>query len=122
MDPVRIELEGGHVGVAGIDAFGERFLEGIDRVALMQGPERLRNLERAFGTTVDCMAVRTIGPRISLAALFGGRRSERGVIRSSPIRVWHNVFCSMEIGPVEFSKQNRAGMGVKFDLGQSTLA
>lgn len=77
VDLVRLELESGHVGMAGIDAFGERFLEGIDRVALVQGPERRSDLEWAFGATVDRVTARAIGARISLAALVGGRRGER---------------------------------------------
>ena len=48
VDLVRLELESGHVGVASIDTFGERFLEGIDRVAPVQGPERRSDLKRAF--------------------------------------------------------------------------
>src|SRR3569832_2326199 len=50
----------------------------------MQGPERRSNLERAFGTTVDRMAARAIGPRIGFAALFGARCSERGGDQKQP--------------------------------------
>src|SRR4051812_40348374 len=55
MDLVRLQDKCRHRWVAGIDAFGERFSERVDRIAMMQGPERWRDLERAFRQPIDGM-------------------------------------------------------------------
>lgn len=84
VDLVRLELESGHVGVAGIDALGECFLKRVYRVALVQGPERRRDLERAFGPTVNRMAARAVGACIGLAALRSIRCGERRSSQEQP--------------------------------------
>src|SRR5688572_1604648 len=43
-DLVRIELEGRHRRMPGGDAFGQRLAEGLDRIALVQCPERRGDL------------------------------------------------------------------------------
>src|SRR5262245_35569095 len=64
-----IELESGHVVVAGVDAFSQGLTERLDRVALVQGSERRSDLEWAFGYPVDGVAARAIGSGEGLAPL-----------------------------------------------------
>ncbi len=52
-DLARIELEFRHRRMTSDDAFGERFLETFDRIALVQSAERLRRRERARAHLVD---------------------------------------------------------------------
>ena len=78
-DLIGLELEGRHRRMTGVDAFGQRLSEGLDRVTLVQRPERRRDLERAWRNLVDRMALRAIVQRKGLAALLlrRSRRSRR---------------------------------------------
>jgi hypothetical protein len=57
----------------GGDPFRKGLAEGLDRVSLMQRPERRRQLERTLTGPTDRMASSAVGAREHLAALFGRR-------------------------------------------------
>jgi len=71
------ELELRHRRMPGGDAFRKGLAEGLDRVSLMQRPERRRRLERTLTGPTDRMASSAVGPREHLAALFGRRGCDR---------------------------------------------
>ena len=73
---VGIELKLRHGRMTGLDTLGQRLRDGLDRVAVVQCPERRRDLERARRYLVDGVAPRAIIQRKSLAALLvrGSRR------------------------------------------------
>src|SRR4051812_3168031 len=54
-DLVAVEAELRHVLVTGADAFRERLLQALDRIAQMQRAERRRDLQRALARLVDRM-------------------------------------------------------------------
>src|SRR5262245_18360737 len=70
VDLVRIELELRHGRMSGLDAFGERLRQVCYRIALVQGPERRRNLERALADAVDGVTPCAIVECERLAALL----------------------------------------------------
>ena len=55
------------------DAFGERFLEAFDLIALMQSAQRQRRHERARAHFVDRVTVRAMGAHEDEPPLRGGR-------------------------------------------------
>src|SRR4051812_3564470 len=69
VDLVRIQLEYGHRGVAGFDAFRQAFGESFHRVAQMQGAERRSDLERARTDAVYGVTAGAVGERKGLAPL-----------------------------------------------------
>src|SRR4051794_40465669 len=70
-DLPRIEPELRHGRMAGGDSLGQRFGEIFDRIALMQGSERRRDLQWASRRLVDRMAVGAVGEHESEATLLG---------------------------------------------------
>lgn len=74
---VGIELERRHGRMAGFDTLGQCFTKGFDRIAVVQCPERRRDLERAFTRAAYGMAARTVLARKAFAALFGRRGQGR---------------------------------------------
>src|SRR5690606_21443813 len=60
-------------------AFGERFLQRLDRIAVMQLAEGRRERQRAGADRVDRMALRAVGAREDEAALLGRGERQRGV-------------------------------------------
>lgn len=85
MDLVRTELEGRHVGVAGVDALSQRLPKALDGIALVQGPQRRCDLERTVRRTVDRVAARAMGSRKALPPCSAVGAARTGVIRSNPI-------------------------------------
>ena len=81
MDLVRTELEGRHVGVAGVDALGQRLPKALDRIALGGGAILSGLLEpRSIAWQRAQLACAKALPRCSAV---GAARA--GVIRSNPI-------------------------------------
>src|SRR5579864_9546054 len=72
------EAEFRHVRVAGDDAFGERLLQRLDRITLMQRTERRGGRQRALADALDCVAACAIGLYDGEAALRLRRQCRRG--------------------------------------------
>lgn len=91
MDLVRTELEGGHIGVARVDAFGQRLAKGGDRIIPVQRAQRRGDLDglsetRSIAWQRAQLARAKAFPRCSAVGA-----ASAGVIRKRPIRPWQSA-------------------------------
>src|SRR5262245_44303925 len=71
-DLVRVEAEFRHVRMAGDNSLGQRFLQRLDRIALMQDTKWRRRRQRALAGLVHRVAPGAVGARKGEAALNTG--------------------------------------------------